>query len=455
MRIINNIVTRIKNFRFNTEYNYQPLAIPKVDIKPLLISICTLCTLAASIYLIPTYGSLPTIIQATILLKTSLLLAPLLLILNCLKLSKKLKYIGYFLIFINVFLYWNSNQNAYFHNRARQANVNTGKTQAPKFYLAANLYQNEPTIPYWKDEIVRLSKYLGPDNMYISIVENFSTDDTKVQLREFDQELEKLGIQHTIELGYNEFTSKREIHGDDRIISLKNVRNRVMEPLFRLKKQGKEYDYIIFINDIFFIAEDIIELINSNQGNYDMVCSLDFMGRLYDLWVLRDSRGIMPSFYFPYFKTKEDKDKLYNKELVEVYSCWNGVVSINTKVIYENWNYPDNKGSNLVDFRARKFNYTITDNFIDPSQECYSSECFLIFYDLRHKLSDLGRKLKAYVNPKVTVTYEKLVYMRWKETFNNWFYRYHNYFYDTTNPDANFGVADNHNKEYECMLIYG
>ncbi|KXN67515.1 glycosyltransferase family 69 protein, partial [Conidiobolus coronatus NRRL 28638] len=190
-----------------------------------------------------------------------------------------------------------------------------------KFYLAANLYENESTIPYWKDEVIKLSNYLGSDNIYISIVENFSGDNTKVQLREFDQELEKLGIGHTIELGYNEFTGKRENRQDERINFLKDVRNRAMEPLFKLKKQGKEYDYIIFINDIFFIAEDIIQLINSNQGDYDMVCGLDFMDRLYDLWVLRDSRGKMVSYYFPYFKTKEDKDKLYNKELIEVYSC--------------------------------------------------------------------------------------------------------------------------------------
>jgi hypothetical protein len=390
-----------------------------------------------------------------ILLKTLLILAPLLLILNYLNLSKNLKYLGYFLIFINLFLYWNLNQNSYFHNRVNQVKVNLETSKVPKFYLAANLYENEATIPYWKDEVIKLSKYLGPDNIYVSIVENFSTDNTKVQLREFSQELEKLGVERSIELGYNEFTPKGENRQDGRINFLKDVRNRAMEPLFKLKRQGHEFDYIIFLNDIFFLAEDIIQLINSNQGDYDMVCGLDFMERLYDLWVLRDSRGKMASYYFPYFKTKEDKEKLYNKELIEVYSCWNGAIIINTNVIYENWNYSDNKGSKLVEFRARKFDSSKTTNFLDPTQECYSSECFLIFYDLRQKLSGLGKKLKVYVNPKVTVTYHKLGYVLIKETYNNWLYRYFGYSYDTTKPSAGFGVAENHNEEYECMQNYG
>ena len=50
------------------------------------------------------------------------------------------------------------------------------------------------------------------------------------------------------------------------------MRNLALEPL---TKNGG-YDRVLFSNDVFIEAESVVELLNSRDGDWDMVCGIDY-----------------------------------------------------------------------------------------------------------------------------------------------------------------------------------
>lgn len=118
----------------------------------------------------------------------------------------------------------------------------------------------------WNSALVALAARLGPENVYVSIYESGSYDDTKNALSELDVSLGALDVQRTIRLD-------TVSHADDiardpsesgwvhlhnatmilrRIPFLSRVRNRVLEPLDALASQGEHFDTILFLNDVLF-----------------------------------------------------------------------------------------------------------------------------------------------------------------------------------------------------------
>lgn len=114
--------------------------------------------------------------------------------------------------------------------------------------------------------ITELSWKLGPENIYISIYESGSYDNTKGALVELDAELEQLKVPRNITLSYvshaDEIAAppdgegwvvtprgKKELR---RIPYLSRVRNHSLESLRRLAKQGTHFDKILFLNDVVF-----------------------------------------------------------------------------------------------------------------------------------------------------------------------------------------------------------
>jgi hypothetical protein len=118
-----------------------------------------------------------------------------------------------------------------------------------------------------------LVRYFGADNVYISIIESGSWDDTKGSLRDLDVELEKLGEERSIEM--LESTHKDDVERIPeaneegwiwtsrgkkrlrRIPYLAKIRNGVMQKLKQLAErtygQGKRsFDKILWINDVIF-----------------------------------------------------------------------------------------------------------------------------------------------------------------------------------------------------------
>src|SRR5699024_7102518 len=112
--------------------------------------------------------------------------------------------------------------------------------------------------------VVDLTKALGADNVFVSVYESGSWDDSKGALRELDRELGGLGVQRQIILD-------KETHKDAigappaehgwitspsgekrlrRIPYLAGMRNLSLQPLLDMAENGTTFDYVLFLGDV-------------------------------------------------------------------------------------------------------------------------------------------------------------------------------------------------------------
>lgn len=119
---------------------------------------------------------------------------------------------------------------------------------------------------YWNQAVTDLVQTLGPNNVYLSIYESGSYDNTKGALVELDRMLDPLGVPRNITL--SEVTHQDEIAqpptgggwlqseqtGNElrRIPYLSRMRNLSLQPLVDLAKQGIHFDRVLFLNDVVF-----------------------------------------------------------------------------------------------------------------------------------------------------------------------------------------------------------
>ncbi|KAJ7692270.1 cryptococcal mannosyltransferase 1-domain-containing protein [Mycena rosella] len=300
-----------------------------------------------------------------------------------------------------------------------------------KIFIAASFYNNELVLPYWTTEITKLINYLGSDNVFVSIVESYSSDNSPALLRKFDQKLEVMGVPHRI-LTQDTSITRPAPAGVSistslaRIEFLAAVRNLVMEPLVA----GGGYDRVLFSNDVFVQSESMVELLSTRDGDYDMACALDFHNRgLYDLWVLRDRLGRLTSALWPYFLEDTGFRAVMAEEPAPVFTCWNGIVSILAEPFlpialrhgrlstsplprplppshpaYPQWANVTPALTPPLVFRASAPN------------ECFSSESFNLPYDLRRQFA----LEKIYVNPRVLTAYLWRYYLWFKIITRHW-----------------------------------
>ncbi|KAJ7856105.1 cryptococcal mannosyltransferase 1-domain-containing protein [Mycena olivaceomarginata] len=203
-----------------------------------------------------------------------------------------------------------------------------GYASKEKIFHAAMFYNNARVIPYWTVKITKLINYLG-DNVFISIVESYSTDATPVLLRDFDRKLEAIGIPCRILTQETSIPRPASSTGTQLqyIKYLANLCNLAMEPLVI----QEAYDHVLFSNDIFVEAESIIELLNTKGGDYDMACGLDFYSRgLYDLWVLHDRLRHLASALWSYFLEDMGFHAVRTNEPAPVFACWNSIIAVHT-----------------------------------------------------------------------------------------------------------------------------
>ncbi|KAJ7108060.1 capsular associated protein [Mycena crocata] len=268
------------------------------------------------------------------------------------------------------------------------------------YFIAANLYNYGVHLPVWTKQLSLLIKHLGPDNVFVSIYESNSHDQTKDLLREFETRLRHGGVRSSVVLDTD--ARRRDgwsSNGHERVQYMADMRNKALEPL-QGGLDGKRFDRIIFFNDVYFEWKSIIRLLDTNGGDFDLACGLDFDGiGLYDTWVIRDSCGERTKEIWPYFSFDSHAvDSLRREEPVEVATCWNGVA-----VFDADWFLPPPPtgrptvppGSPLT-FRG--------------DTPCPESECFLISYDMH--LRTAPKRPKIFVNPQVSVAY----------TPHNWLY---------------------------------
>lgn len=138
-----------------------------------------------------------------------------------------------------------------------------------RVFIASNHWNSGKVIrSHWSDAVIGLITRLGPENVYFSLYESGSWDDTKDALRELDQRLEELGVARRIIL--DETTHVEEVAkppaGEGWIVTkngrrelrripyLARLRNIVLEPLEwpEVNNGTHSFDKILFLNDVIF-----------------------------------------------------------------------------------------------------------------------------------------------------------------------------------------------------------
>lgn len=273
-----------------------------------------------------------------------------------------------------------------------------------RIFIASTHWNNEAILKnYWNDAILQLVQHFGTDNVFVSIVESGSWDNSKQVLRELGKELESIGAQFQIIL--DEATHEQEIAKTPaqtgwidtprgrkelrRIPYLARSRNLSLEPLHTLAQKGTTFNRILFLNDVIFTLDDVLNLLDTRGGKYAAACALDFSKppAYYDTFALRDFGGheaLMPTW--PYFRSSVSRSAIKRGDAVPVSSCWNGMVAMQAMPFYRP------TGGEGLTFRG------ISDSLAENHLE--GSECCLIHQDNPLSLSD-----GVFVNPHVRVGY--------------------------------------------------
>lgn len=107
--------------------------------------------------------------------------------------------------------------------------------------------------------------------------------------------LDALGTPHHIVSKGNSVKSfKEEGH---RINFLAEARNFALEPLYSgsaaERIPGKKFDEVLFMNDVYYCASDILEvLLQKRTQGANQACATDWGGRVvYDRWIIRAMSG--------------------------------------------------------------------------------------------------------------------------------------------------------------------
>ena len=280
-----------------------------------------------------------------------------------------------------------------------------------KYFFAINLYNSFGIIPDLFATLFRVAAVLGYHNVFVSIYENGSTDQTKALLRIFDALTRSVGMRITIR------TSMRTRGAfNHRIEYLAEVRNAAMVPLHELRdSEGEFFDTLVFMNDVLPCVDDVLELIwQSRRQNAGITCAADYMFHdeigapvFYDNWVARDINGTaLENAPFEAVFHHRDSSTRFQRHLpVQVQSCWNGIAVLDPAPFYE----PPH-----VRFRMAKL----------IEGECSASECSLICNDYWNAL--YGRIMMV---PRVKLAYDKvrglikvsssmLTFCPWKRVFD-------------------------------------
>ena len=291
----------------------------------------------------------------------------------------------------------------FFNNKEKTLPIASSRNTT--FYITAMVANMENIIVNYIYQLKKLIIYLGKENIIISIVENGdSTDKTRMYLKEFQEYLNENKIVNKFILNHEIDDPRKKIFPFKRnsILRIKfyaELRNKCFEFLYELPNIDFNNTIIIFFNDIYFEYEDIVNLLSTNNEDYDAVCGLDFSDKFYDRWVSNDIDGNSFRSHFPYFINKEAQDLVINHKPVRIFSCWNGVIAFKALPL------KDKK----IQFRY-KINKTKPINIINNSARAsYESECTYFHIDL----FSLGYT-KKFINPDVRVTYEYKYYLKRK-----------------------------------------
>ena len=321
----------------------------------------------------------------------------------------KKNFISFLLLFvilftINLIIFLNIIKlRVYFYNKEIILPISFSKNTT--FYITAMVVNMEKIINNFIEEMKKLIIFLGEKNVIISIVENGdSKDKTNEYLNFFQTYLNKKNIKNKILLRHEVDDPRKKIFPFKKSCPLRIkfyslLRNKCLDFLYELPNLDFNNIKIIFFNDIYFKYEDIVNLISTNNEDYDSVCAMDFSNNFYDRWVSIDLDGNSLLKKFPFFINKEAQDLIINHLPVRVFSCWNGVI-IFTAAPLKNKN---------IQFRYKLTNKRHKYKINNCEKVNYESECTYLHIDL----FKFGYT-KKFINPNVRVTYKYKFYNKRK-----------------------------------------
>lgn len=143
---------------------------------------------------------------------------------------------------------------------------------AGRIFIASIHWNNEAILRNdWNDAVVQLVSHLGPENVFVSVYESGSWDDSKGALRDLDVRLDALGAPRNITLSdvthEDEISAQPPAQGEGwidtsrgrrelrRIPYLARLRNWSLLMLEGLARQGVTFDTILFLNDVVFTVK--------------------------------------------------------------------------------------------------------------------------------------------------------------------------------------------------------
>ncbi|KAJ7816249.1 cryptococcal mannosyltransferase 1-domain-containing protein [Mycena leptocephala] len=266
---------------------------------------------------------------------------------------------------------------------------------------------------YNNGDVTKLIYYLGPENVFVSIVESNSWDSTAALLEDFDKTLETMEVARRIITHDNSIERPPSMDtAPPRIQFLAAVRNLVMAPLV----ENGGYTRVVFSNDVFIEAESIVELLDTKGGDFDMVGYRDRLGRL-------------ASTLWPYFLEETGFKAVMADEPAPVFACWNGIIAVRADpflpltlrtgqlstsafkrpLAATHPTYP--RPSNMTPALTPPLRFRASE-----PDECFSSESFLLPYDLRRQFE----MENIYVNPRVINSYSWDYYVWFKYITRHW-----------------------------------
>lgn len=143
----------------------------------------------------------------------------------------------------------------------------TAPRKLERVYIASMHWNSGEVLrEAWNHAVVELAEVLGRENVFVSVVESGSWDDTKEALEELDamlaakripRSIHMSNLTHQEEIGAAPGTEgwvmsprgRRELR---RIPFLAKLRNKSLYDLLRLHEAGQVFDKILFLNDVVF-----------------------------------------------------------------------------------------------------------------------------------------------------------------------------------------------------------
>ncbi|KAI9047924.1 hypothetical protein LZ554_007726 [Drepanopeziza brunnea f. sp. 'monogermtubi'] len=338
-----------------------------------------------------------------------------------------------------------------------------------RVFIAANIIDGDLVSGAWGRSLLELVERIGSERVFVSIyggpaaalrqLESMLECETRI-VSEEEEPLDMSRIPRTL-LPSGERKVKR-------IAYLAEVRNKVLEPLYKAGKGRQKWDKVLFINDVFFDAEGATRLlwgtrIDKEGGSaYKAVCAADFVTswKYYDTFATRDVEGYSIGVpLFPWFSAEGEavtrNDVLAGKDAVRVKSCWGGMVAFqgeyfwardegganveNARSVSANL-HPDAQIPELLDSRSQSgkdVKALTANNGIgipqlplrfrsEPEPFWDSSECCLIHADIISlggtpdpKTSDDKWDTGIYMNPYVRTSYSESTF-RYLEFAKRW-----------------------------------